>query len=49
MDGENNMTTAVANMPINNIWMFENGTIATKQIGYFDEQTDAWFIRTDDK
>jgi hypothetical protein len=29
--------------------MFENGTVATKQIGYFDDEADSWFLKTDDK
>jgi len=42
------MTSAVADMSQNNVWMFENGTIATNQIGYFDANTDAWYIKTED-
>ena len=29
--------------------MFENGTLATGQIGYFDSDTDSWHIKTEDK
>ena len=43
------MGAVVQGMPENNVWMFENGTLATKQIGYFDSGTDSWYLRTDDK
>lgn len=29
--------------------MFENGTLATGQIGYFDSATDSWHIKTENK
>jgi len=43
------LASSVSNIPSNNVWMFENGTLATGQIGYFNSDTDSWHIKTEDK
>ena len=43
------LSSAVADVSSNNVWIFENGTVATGQIGYFDSSTDSWHIKTEDK
>lgn len=34
------LSRAMADVSSNNVWTFENGTIATGQIGYFDSSMD---------